>query len=346
MSKRSRAVDSRLEAINSAFETLFAITDTSKAADGVTVGVLKHLKHQALSAATEKEELIHKAAREFTLEEAVQDFGLIYSSEMDETAKHWWIIEVLPEVKAFQPSAGLVSLLRNYSGIYDRSSEAACRIAVDFLLCECIAVLRGKVSGISPTQPTEDGRRTPTPWDTVKVHCEVSFSHSINPVPIISKKTIVGGRVDHGVGIMMRSRKAANRRFHSLLLCVEAKVEGSILSALAQLVVYLACLRQSRVNRGRSDTSVYGVATDGLLYIFLTITHEGVLKQSKQFDIMRGDLPTVLGCLKYILEIAIFMTPTSTPEKGMLMTSDELEADADDPIDLDDTPYLQHDEEE
>lgn len=32
-------------------------------------------------------------------------------------------------------------LLENYTGIYDRSSEAACRIAVDFLLCECIAVM-------------------------------------------------------------------------------------------------------------------------------------------------------------------------------------------------------------
>ena len=40
------------------------------------------------------------------------------------------------------------------------------------------------------------------------------------------------------------------------------------------------------------------------------------------------------------------MTPTSTPEKGRLETSDELEADADDLIDLDDTPYLQHNDEE
>ena len=55
---------------------------------------------------------------------------------------------------------------------------------------------------------------------------------------------------------------------------------------------------------------------------------------------MQGDLLTMLGCLKYILEFAISMTPTSKN------TSDELDADADDVIDLDDSPSLQHNDEE
>jgi hypothetical protein len=159
---------------------------------------------------------------------------------------------------------------------------------------------------------------------------------------------MVGGRVDHGIGIVIRSKKTPNRLFHSLLLCVEAKFHGSLFNAFAQLVVYLACLRQSRSNRGRSDTSVYGVATDGLSYVFVTITHEGVLKLSRQFDVMQGDLPTVLGCLQYILEMAMSMTPNLTPEKGGSKKSDELEADADPPIDVDDSPFPpgHHDDEE
>lgn len=201
--------------------------------------------------------------------------------------------------------------------------------------------------GNTSTQPT-DGRRTPTSWDSVKVHCEVSFSHAVNPISTIPKDIIVGGRVDHGVGIVIRSNKTPNRLFHSLLLCVESKFHGSLFNALAQLVVYLACLRQSRSNRGRRDTSVYGVATDGLSYVFVTITHEGVLKLSRQFDVMQGDLPTVLGCLQYILEMTMSMTPNSTPEKGRSKKSDELEADADPPIDVDDNPLFpgHHDDEE
>lgn len=254
-----------------------------------------------------------------------------------------------------------MSLLENYTEIYDRSSEAACRIAVDFLLCECIAAMvswldillaillkhKKLQKGNTSTQPT-DGRRTPTSWDSVKVHCEVSFSHAVNPISTIPKDIIVGGRVDHGVGIVIRSNKTPNRLFHSLLLCVESKFHGSLFNALAQLVVYLACLRQSRSNRGRRDTSVYGVATDGLSYVFVTITHEGVLKLSRQFDVMQGDLPTVLGCLQYILEMTMSMTPNSTPEKGRSKKSDEFEADADPPIDVDDNPLFpgHHDDEE
>jgi hypothetical protein len=101
------------------------------------------------------------------------------------------------------------------------------------------------------------------------------------------------------------------------------------------------------INRRRSNTSVYGVATDGLSFVFVTITHEGVLKQSKLFSIMHRDLPTVLGCLQYILGMAMSMAPNLTAEKGGLKQSDDNRVvDADDPIDLDDNPYLHNDGEE
>jgi hypothetical protein len=55
---------------------------------------------------------------------------------------------------------------------------------------------------------------------------------------------------------------------------------------------------------------------------------------SDQFNVMYGGLSTVLGCLQHILERAMSMTPNLTP--GF----DQLEAAADDPIDLDESPYL------
>ena len=105
--------------------------------------------------------------------------------------------------------------------------------------------------------------------------------------------------------------------------------------------MYLACLRQSRANKGRSNTSVYGVRTDGLSYVFVTITHEGLLKESRVLNILHGDLPIVLGCMQYILETAMSMSPNLTPEKEALKKSDnsELEADGDDLIGLNDDSY-------
>ena len=200
-------------------------------------------------------------------------------------------------------------------------------------------------SATSPTQTTEEGR-TPTVWDSVQVHCEVSFSHSINHTPTY-ENIVVGGRVDHAVGIVIRGKRAFNRLFHSLLLCVEAKYQGRLFEAMSQLVVYLGSLRQSRLNKRRSDTSVYGIATDGLCYMFVTITHEGVIMKSDQFDVSdKNTLPIVLGCLKYVLVTAMNMTPTSILEKGVSKASDELQDDADDTFDLADNSYMHPNDED
>ena len=50
-------------------------------------------------------------------------------------------VKFLPMLLNHVTTKGLVSLLDNYTVIYDRSSEAGCRVALDFLLCECIAVI-------------------------------------------------------------------------------------------------------------------------------------------------------------------------------------------------------------
>ncbi|KAF8814490.1 hypothetical protein BYT27DRAFT_7326612 [Phlegmacium glaucopus] len=37
------------------------------------------------------------------------------------------------------------------------------------------------------------------------------------------RRPLLGGHVNHGIRIIIRSRKAPNWLFHSLLLCIEAK---------------------------------------------------------------------------------------------------------------------------
>jgi hypothetical protein len=66
----------------------------------------------------------------------------------------------------------------------------------------------------------------------------------------------------------------------------------------------------------RTDSSVYGVASDGYLFDFVTIAHDGSVKISKRFDASSRHLLEVLGCLRHILEITASMSPNSTPEKG------------------------------
>jgi hypothetical protein len=120
------------------------------------------------------------------------------------------------------------------------------------------------------------------------------------------------GRVFSSTPSRRGSNKCHKRRFRSLLL-IEAKTELALNPALPQLVLFPASLHQSRLQRNRSDDTIYGVVSDGCAFIFVTITHDGMLKQSKDFDVNDGEDLTVLGCLKYMLEMS---SPNVTPEKA------------------------------
>jgi hypothetical protein len=122
--------------------------------------------------------------------------------------------------------------------------------------------------------------------------------------------------------------KCPKRRFHSLLLIVEAKTAFNLESALPQLVVYLASLHQSRVQRNRTDATVFGAVSDGYSFEFVTITHDGELKRSRRFKITeRRGMVKILGCLKYILETSAKMSSNVTPEKGEREQTDQGDGD-------------------
>ncbi|KAM6501087.1 hypothetical protein JOM56_004101 [Amanita muscaria] len=272
----------------------------------------------------------------------------------------YWKVEEIAETKGFEPSPCLTPLMESYSSNFDRTSEAGCRTAVDFMLNECLTAMKRNTSPPSSTsqssiasraksddQTTDERSMTPPPFQDIKIFGEVSFSHRITPAkdqlaPSLYLGVTVNGRVDHGLGRTIRSlRKLGKRHFQSLLLLVDAKTAASIEAAFSQLVVYLGSLHQSRLSRHRSDASVYGVASDGYLFTFVTITHEGVLKRSKQFNIMEnpGDLVTVLGCLKYLLEKSASITPNLIPKRngGHALDGD---GDEDPAFDLDDNEFM------
>jgi hypothetical protein len=197
------------------------------------------------------------------------------------------------------------------------------------------------------TTSNNRAQRTPTRWDNVKIFGKVSFSHMITR-PANGKSVgdflgiIVNGRVDHGIGrVVPYSPADTKRRFQCLLLVVEAKTAFNLTRALPELVVYLASIHQSRLQRQRGNATVYGVVSDGYSYIFVTITHDGVLKQSRRFEVAGGDIQTVLGCLKYTLEMSASMSPNLTPEQdGGEPDEDHSDSDGESSMDIDDSGYF------
>lgn len=97
--KRSRA-DLSLEAINSVFETLISLNDPS---NDDYLSFLKKGKDTLLSDLAEEMVSTRRQAKSFTLEEAVETFGLTYREEIDDE-KHFWKIDTMPDFKPIEPT--------------------------------------------------------------------------------------------------------------------------------------------------------------------------------------------------------------------------------------------------
>jgi len=163
--------------------------------------------------------------------------------------------------------------------------------------------------------------------------CTRDWLHTINPESNTDPRTIVSGHIDNAIGCVLKGHHNFTRRFdsESLLLAVEVNTASNLASAaLPELVVYLASIQQSRLSRRRSDASVYGFVSDVYVFEFVTITHDGMLRQSRRFNALGGDLPMILGCLRFVLAksaLASISSPNVTDDGGS------------DPVDLDDNEY-------
>jgi hypothetical protein len=102
MTKRKRSSEAA-ENLDSVFNLIFtAINKTDDSIPKGTATWLKKLKRQLLSDLSGGNE-VRKAAKEFTMDEAVEAFGLTYTRVRSQSAqKHFWKIEELPETKGFE----------------------------------------------------------------------------------------------------------------------------------------------------------------------------------------------------------------------------------------------------
>ncbi|KAG2366845.1 hypothetical protein BDR07DRAFT_1352102 [Suillus spraguei] len=155
---------------------------------------------------------------------------------------------------------------------------------------------------------------TRSSFSDIMVYMDAAFQHS---VPSRSHKTVFGC-VDYAVGHAFLHWEPGNlfsdKRFQSLILIVQAKVGSTVYCIVPQLLVYLACIRQSREARGRSDTTVYGAASNGYFWRFAMITHSGVIKVSQPFSVRYpGGTKIVLECLVFMIEAAASISPSMTP---------------------------------
>ncbi|KAI9786471.1 MAG: hypothetical protein M1839_006931 [Geoglossum umbratile] len=102
----------------------------------------------------------------------------------------------------------------------------------------------------------------------------------------------------------------------TLLAAVEAKTRSEYSKGEAQLLAYLAILREKRLRASKTNVATQGFWSDGLQYTFMSITNSGTIEQSRSYDIMTDEgLKTIFNFIISILETAMKSAPNATPTK-------------------------------
>ena len=80
----------------------------------------------------------------------------------------------------------------------------------------------------------------------------------------------------------------------------------------AQLITYLAILREARRRMGKANTVTQGFYTDGIMFVFVCITTDGVIEESEVWDINRpAHFQMVYSWIIQMMETAMKSTPNA-----------------------------------
>ncbi|KAI9777920.1 MAG: hypothetical protein M1839_008455 [Geoglossum umbratile] len=259
------------------------------------------------------------AAREITITELNEFFDINF--DRDRIGNEPWCLENEP----LDVPQRLRHNLRDLREAFYYESEATCRIAVDAMLVQCCLALRKRLSQGSDDEPSLPAGITATPQTPRRGVAGPKVSGVDSRVALfpeldISVKTvnrytrepvIVQGRADWAFGYGTKRRLDGN-----VIAAMEAKQTSEFSKGEAQLLAYLAILRENRHRAGKINTDAQGFWTDGTHYTFMCIRNDGVVGQSEPYNIVKeGDLKTVFNFIVTMFETAVRSTPNVSPTK-------------------------------
>jgi len=273
----------------------------------------------------------------------------------------------------FHFKSGITNLLQAYAlsqlkkALYDTSSEAYNRIAIDYLIVACMVKHKDilskqsklptnsphdqqatEITGppyIAPTTPSMAPKSTFQPLP-IKVFPEMSLSVQVERG---GREWLVSGIADWAIGYGDR----ALLQDGTVLLAIEAKRKGNASNAEAQLLAYLATIRQLRIQGNKKNVMTQGFFSDGEIYRFICIRNNGTVMKSRHYDIsLNRHLKSVFNFLLSMLITAAESSPNTSPTKPGPEQDEKIEnLDQDifvnvfDDVDYDvSTPTIYHDE--
>jgi hypothetical protein len=155
------------------------------------------------------------------------------------------------------------------------------------------------------------------PIKPVKLFPEFSLSIQMDKK---NGKFLVTGRADWAMGYSNVGDEGA------ILVAIEAKQESEFSKGRAQLIAYLAILRENRLRAGKKNIVTQGFYSDGLRFAFICITADGDVEDSLVYDITYGaHLQIVFSFIVAMMETAIKSTPNALPTKPAQLQEKEID---------------------
>ena len=156
------------------------------------------------------------------------------------------------------------------------------------------------------TTPLMTPQNTPLP---IKVFPDIALSVQVRKG---SQEWNISGIADWVMGY----GKRAVLEDGAVLLAVEAKRQRNLFGAEAQLLTYLAIIRQLRIQARKKNVMTQGFYSDGGNYKFLCICNNGTVIRSKTYNVVNeGDLRLVFNFLLNILNTAAESSLHTSPVK-------------------------------
>ncbi|KAI9854112.1 MAG: hypothetical protein M1813_001555 [Trichoglossum hirsutum] len=265
-----------------------------------------------------------------TIEQIAEVFRLEFSEEP------WELCEESYNV----PPPLVYNLDQLKKAFYDASSEAYNRIAIDYLMVACkvkhnailskqsktptgdsapqapattpildqASEIAGSSSDIRPTTPLEANFSLPSPLP-IRVFPEMALSVRVANG---GQEWLVSGIADWALGYGERAALEEG----TVMIAVEAKRTENLGRAHAQLLAYLATIRQLRIQANKTNVMTQGFYSDGREYTFVCIRNDGSVMFSMTYNLLhRGKLKTVFNFLLSMLDTAAKSSPNTSPTK-------------------------------
>ncbi|KAH0558896.1 hypothetical protein GP486_004475 [Trichoglossum hirsutum] len=128
------------------------------------------------------------------------------------------------------------------------------------------------------------------------------------PVTYNGEQYLLRGVADYSIWYPDGNSRSTNLN----LTIVDAKEIGTSETMRGQLLAYMAIIHRARIEQGKQNSTVYGIATDSNLFRFLKIDDGGRVYQSKIMEWEAGEGPLVCSYIRYIIRTAV-ASSSSTP---------------------------------